>query len=327
MLRAMTLAVCCAAAIPVAAAQKDKAANRFSAMDRNGDGVITRQEWNGSDQSFKVHDWNGDGVLSGSEVKPGGRRQQSARQDDPPFDSGQREYEFDDWTPQGFDGLDHNHDGRLTSEEWHFNREGFRRADHNNDGLVTRAEFLGDDGGDDDVEDRVAFMDVNRDGRVTRQEWHGTREAFDRLDGNRDGVLSGTEVNGSQPPPDLFTSVDMNRDGQVTRDEWHWSRSSFDERDRNHDARLSREEFAAGATQTQTKSRAYQAGFERGRVEGLQAGREDRERNQGWDLEGQRELETADSGYAQAVGSRDEYQAGYRDGFRPAYREGFANAR
>ena len=47
---------------------------RFQGMDRNNDGRITRQEWNGSDQSFKVHDWNGDGVLSGDEVRPGGRR-------------------------------------------------------------------------------------------------------------------------------------------------------------------------------------------------------------------------------------------------------------
>ncbi len=323
MLRAMTLAVCfVAAALPVGAAQKNKGANRFGGMDRNGDGVITRQEWNGSDQSFKVHDWNGDGVLSGPEVQPGGRRPKTARQDGPAFDSAYRDYEFDDWTSQGFDGLDHNRDGRLTGDEWHFNREGFRRADHNGDGVVTRAEFLGDEAWDDDVEDRVGFMDLNHDGRVTRQEWHGTKAAFDRLDGNSDGVLSGTEVNGIEPPPDLFTSVDVNRDGQVTRDEWHWSRASFDQRDRNRDARLSREEFAAGA-QTQTQSRAYQAGFERGRSEGLQAGREDRERNQGWDLEGQRELETADSGYQASMGDRAEYQAAYRIGFRRGYREGF----
>jgi Ca2+-binding EF-hand superfamily protein len=326
MSKAMT-AACCAlvlAALPLNAAQNNKSANRFAAMDRNGDGVITRSEWNGSDRSFQVHDWNGDGVLSGPEVTPGARRQQPARQDGPTFDSASRDYEFDDWTPQGFDGLDHNRDGRLTTDEWHFDREGFRRADHNGDGVVTRAEFLGDDSYGDEIDDRVAFMDANHDGRVTRQEWHGTREAFDRLDGNRDGILSGTEINGNDPPPDLFTSVDMNRDGQITRDEWHWSRSSFDERDRNRDGRLSRDEFASA---THPQSRAYQAGFERGRVEGLQAGREDKERNQGWDLDGQRELETADSGYTQAVGARDEYQAGYRDGFRPAYREGFANAR
>ncbi len=47
---------------------------RFVEMDRNNDGVITRQEWNGSAQSFDVHDWNGDGRLSGEEVRVGAQR-------------------------------------------------------------------------------------------------------------------------------------------------------------------------------------------------------------------------------------------------------------
>ena len=46
-------------------------AERFRAMDRDGDGVITRAEWRGSDRSFDVHDWNRDGVLSGDEMRPG----------------------------------------------------------------------------------------------------------------------------------------------------------------------------------------------------------------------------------------------------------------
>jgi hypothetical protein len=47
---------------------------RFRNMDRNGNGVIERNEWNGSRGSFDVHDWNNDGVLSGAEVEPGARR-------------------------------------------------------------------------------------------------------------------------------------------------------------------------------------------------------------------------------------------------------------
>jgi hypothetical protein len=38
------------------------------------DGVITRQEWQGNDRSFRNHDWNGDGRLSGDEVPPGAQR-------------------------------------------------------------------------------------------------------------------------------------------------------------------------------------------------------------------------------------------------------------
>jgi hypothetical protein len=115
--------------------------------------------------------------------------------------------------------------------------------------------------------------------------------------------------------------VDVNRDNAITRDEWHWSRASFDERDTNRDGRLTRREFGEAALET--RSGAYRQGHERGLVEGRQAGREDKQNGVGWDLEGQRELEQADSGYQPNIGSRVEYQSGYREGFRRGYREGF----
>ncbi len=74
---------------------------RFAGMDQNRDGVITRQEWSGSAQSFQVHDWNRDGVLSGDEVRVGARRSNDPRDPDA-FDSDQREYPFTDWTASGF---------------------------------------------------------------------------------------------------------------------------------------------------------------------------------------------------------------------------------
>ena len=254
------------------AAQRGRA-TRFQVMDRDNDGRISRAEWSGSDQSFKVHDWNGDGVLSGEEVRPGGRRVESEDREQE-FETTDREYEFNDWTVRGFNGLDHNRDNRITAEEWHFDRESFRRADHNRDGVISRSEFLNEDvDQDDDRDDRFVYLDVNRDNRISRDEWHGTRASFDRLDDNRDG-------------------------------------------------RLTPQEFADTVPGTK-RSGAYQAGYDRGLLEGRAAGREDRERNQGWDLEGQRELEQADSGYNAPQGSRADYQAGYRAAFRIGYREGF----
>jgi hypothetical protein len=135
-------------------------------------------------------------------------------------------------------------------------------------------------------------------------------------------MLTRAEIRGtSEPPTDLFTSVDVNRDNSVSRDEWHWSRASFNSRDRNNDGRLSREEFTD--SQPAAQSEAWRRGHERGLTEGRQAGKEDRAATWGWDLEGQRELETADSGYEARFGPRPEYQAGYREGFRKGYREGF----
>jgi hypothetical protein len=39
------------------------------AMDTDRDGVVTRAEWRGSDETFRRHDTNDDGVLSGAEVR------------------------------------------------------------------------------------------------------------------------------------------------------------------------------------------------------------------------------------------------------------------
>ncbi len=300
----------------------DTKSMRFVGMDQNRDGVITRQEWRGSAQSFQVHDWNRDGVLSGDEVRVGARRPSDPRDPDP-FDSDQREYPFTDWTASGFRDIDHDGNGRVTRDEWHFDLESFRRADHNRDGWISRAEFLGGDSStDDDRTDRFEFLDINRDGRVSRAEWHGTADRFAALDDNRDGMLSRAELRGgNEPPADLFTSVDVNRDNVITPDEWHWSLASFDERDANRDRRLSRGEFGAAALET--RSGAYRQGHDRGLVEGRQAGKEDKQNNAGWDLEGQRELEQADSGYQPTFGPRGEYQSGYREGFRRGYGEGF----
>ena len=132
-------------------------------MDQDRDGVITRSEWRGSTQSFDVHDWNRDGVLSGDEVRPGARRQQPWPDD--PGDSAAHDSQLSDWTPERFDDLDHNRDGRITRDEWHFDAELFRRVDSDRNGSISRREFLGL-GADDDRDDRFSDLDVNGDGRI-----------------------------------------------------------------------------------------------------------------------------------------------------------------
>jgi Ca2+-binding EF-hand superfamily protein len=290
---------------------------RFQAMDADGNGVITRQEWRGNDRSFRNHDWNGDGRLSGDEVRVGARRQN--RWDDRDIETS-LDFE-DDWTDERFKVLDHNNDGRLSRAEWHASAELFARVDRNRDNVLSLAEFTG--GEDDDREDRFADLDDNRDGRVSRAEWHGSAGVFDALDANRDGVLTRAEAVGTEGGArDEFRSVDVNGDGFIARAEWHWNAAAFDRLDDNRDSRLSRQEWDnSPAAILPQQSPAFRAGFERGRQEGIQAGREDKPRV--WDLEGQRELEQADSGYQPSIGNRAEYQAGYRAGFRRGYREGF----
>ena len=217
---------------------------RFRAMDTNGDGVITRREWRGSDRSFRVHDWNGDGVLSGDEVRVGGTRPRDNDEDYSPS----RRPTFYDWTPVGFNHLDANRDGRITLDEWRYDIEAFRRADQNGDDELTRGEFLNGDV-DVDREDRFEYLDANNDGRIERSEWHSSLDAFRWLDRNRDGVLSRAEVVGDESQQtrttDQFASLDDNRDSRITPDEWQWSRRSFDRYDRNRDGAITRDELGS----------------------------------------------------------------------------------
>jgi Ca2+-binding EF-hand superfamily protein len=247
---------------------------RFRDMDRNNDGVITRAEWTGTAQSFRTHDWNGDGMLSGDEVRRGALRKDSGFGQDfnPPTAQ-----QFNAWNDTAFGGLDHNRDGRITSNEWHYDLESFQRADRNRDGAVSRSEFLGTGIEDDDRGDSFDNLDANGNGRIERTEWHAGADSFNVLDRNRDGVLSRAEVVGTARGDgalgrsaqrrgtfgqsgatvwDEFLSLDVNRNGRITPDEWHWSRNSFDQRDLNRDGiltptELSSTEDAAVATSGQ----------------------------------------------------------------------------
>jgi hypothetical protein len=153
------------------------------------------------------------------------------------------------WTEAGFTSLDHNRDRRITSNEWHYARETFLRADRNRDGALDQTEFLGADM-DDDRGDQFDDLDVNRNGRIERTEWHASNAAFVWLDQNGDGVLSRREMTGEDTATgalDQFASLDYDRNGAIERNEWHWSLGSFSQRDLNRDGVLSRQEFVTTA--------------------------------------------------------------------------------
>jgi Ca2+-binding EF-hand superfamily protein len=236
-------------------AQGQQARMRFQAMDRNADGVIQREEWQGSARSFQVHDWNGDGRLAGNEVRIGAQRNTANDQEVADHVPGRAE-RYLNWTPAGFTSLDHNRDSRITANEWHFDLESFRRADRNRDDILTRAEFVNGDGEDDDREDSFDDLDLNNNGQVERNEWHASATMFSLLDRNKDGVLSRFEVVGSTPSQDTydeFAILDSNRNSTIERGEWQWSTASFNQRDTNRDGRLSRRELdVTGAPGTAT---------------------------------------------------------------------------
>lgn len=141
---------------------------RFRDMDLNNDGVITRREWRGSDQSFRVHDRNGDGVLSRAEFL---------------------DTSIDDDRDDQFDYLDLN-----------------------GDGVLSRAEMAGAPPRDGRLAsfDQFASLDINRDGRLSVDEWHWSRRSFDERDLNRDGFLSRRELYSAASGP-------VGTSGQIVR--------------------------------------------------------------------------------------------------------------
>ena len=90
--------------------------NRHNGMDRNRDGVVTRREWRGNDNSFYRLDRNDDGVISGSDRYRG----------------------RDDRWRAGY----RDRDGYVTPREWRGSRDSFYRSDRNGNGVIEPRERL-----------------------------------------------------------------------------------------------------------------------------------------------------------------------------------------
>ena len=221
-------------------------ARQYRAWDRNNDGVITRAEWRGPVQEFRDRDWNSDGVLSGNEVWN---------------DDTWTSENSNTWDVNAFTSLDRNRNGRLSRGEWRGDREMFLRVDRNRDNQISREEFLNADAGNvaDDATDDFDALDIDLSERVERDEWRGTRPAFNQLDTNRDGVLTRREMAAGDVSVaagddlDDFNVVDRNNNGVISRGEWQPAHGAFNRYDLNRDGVITRSEFgsadAAGAVE------------------------------------------------------------------------------
>lgn len=163
---------------------------------------------------------------------------------------------------------DTNSDGVLTRAEFDAQRQShFAQLDSNRDGQLTREEMRagrperaeGERGHRRGRGHGFGNADANNDGNVTRDEFlAGPIAHFERLDANRDGVLSADErpqrhargERGQRGERRDRGSRDANNDGQLSREEFASMGSGMFERlDANNDGRVTQDEAEAARPQ------------------------------------------------------------------------------
>ena len=157
-----------------------------------------------------------------------------------------------------FADLDRNHNGQIERSEWRGGPRSFAIHDWNNDGVLSGDEVrtgavpppdsLEADDYNMSANDRFAYLDVNNNGYIDRNEWDGSLDTFYDLDSNNDNRISRAELNRGRRAN--FAALDANGDGRITLGEWAWSHRSFDDMDTNKDGVITRDEFRSGAVPT-----------------------------------------------------------------------------
>jgi Ca2+-binding EF-hand superfamily protein len=103
------------------------------------------------------------------------------------------------------------------------------------------------------VRERWQRLDKDGNGSISRDEWVRDPQTFDRLDANKDGVLSREELGQAvqqrirQRADDRWKRLDKDGNGSISREEWPRNPEAFDRLDTNKDGLLTGEELTARA--------------------------------------------------------------------------------
>ena len=144
----------------------------FNNLDHNRDRRISENEWHFDRETFRRVDRNRDGALDQTEFLGG---------------------DVDDARDASFDDLDWNNNGRVERAEWYGSPAVFNDLDRNRDGILSRFEVVGGVDTANDTWDQFVSLDYDRNGALSRDEWHWSAISFNQRDRNRDGRLSRDE--------------------------------------------------------------------------------------------------------------------------------------
>jgi Ca2+-binding EF-hand superfamily protein len=214
--RTLLTALCSAALAIPAYAQ-----GGFAGVDANGDGRVSRHEWN---RSFARYDQNRNGYIDGDELPAEMRTQTRSR-----GDAVQR--------------LDRNRSRAVEGYEWPYNKQVFQKLDSDGNSVLTADELR------NITSATMIQLDRNNNHRIEPDEWPGGFAQFQELDHNRDGNISQVEYferGGEWQRRQRFREWDKDRDGFVSSTEWRSRPPLFHQLDTERDGRLSWDEFMAG---------------------------------------------------------------------------------
>ncbi|MGI5819299.1 MAG: EF-hand domain-containing protein [Armatimonadota bacterium] len=251
-----------------------EAADFFDRLDANNDGKIDRDEFRGPDEAFARLDRNADGFITRDELAGQGAGQgaQARGERAGRAAEGAQGDPAERWQ-QMLQRFDRNNDGQISADEFGGREEFFLRLDVNRDNVITADEAMqvmnrrggegaqGAEGARGDAGARIRQLlenaDADGDGNISRDEWPGRAEMFDRLDRDGDGLLTGAELTlqpagGAEQAPAVerqqrldaaatfIRLMDSDGDGQVSEEEWG---NFFEAADVNADGMISHPEL------------------------------------------------------------------------------------
>ncbi|HVW01585.1 MAG TPA: hypothetical protein VHB77_14630, partial [Planctomycetaceae bacterium] len=194
----------------------------FQAYDRNGNGYLERTEANDSEGSrfrpdqFDGWDADGDGQIFPKELAAAFEREAALTRC-------WFQIALTRHPPSLWSLLDRNRDGTLSEREMHSIRPTLAEFDADGDGEIAYHELpfhfvMQLARGDRELNETSTVpspplasfkpkpgpkwfhkMDANRDGDLSQREFLGTREQFERIDADRDGLIDGKEAEAATP--------------------------------------------------------------------------------------------------------------------------------